>query len=141
MRSRKRLPHRVPLGAFALSRKRSTSDLLDLVTAAVERDPVVHYFETAFRAMPEVLLKDLIVEEVGPDRHVKLNERWVVNFGSDSFLGLDQDPRLKAAIQRGLLRWGTHNDCSRAFASVAPYVEAERKLAAWLKSLLRMAPA
>ena len=26
--------------------------------------------------------------------------RTVVNFGSDSFLGLDQDPRLQAAIRR-----------------------------------------
>ena len=57
----------------------------------------------------------------------------MVNFGSDSFLGLDQDPRVQDAVRRGLDRWGTHNGSSRAFASVASNVEAERKLATWLK--------
>ena len=58
----------------------------------------------------------------------------MVTFGSDSFLGLDQDERVWDAVRRGLERWGTHNGSSRAFASVASNVEAERKLAMWLKS-------
>ena len=56
----------------------------------------------------------------------------VVNFGSDSFLGLDQDPRVLDAIRRGLDRWGTHNGASRAFASVRSNLDAEEKIAAWL---------
>ena len=58
----------------------------------------------------------------------------MVNFGSDSFLGLDQDPRVLEAVRRGLERWGTHNGTSRAFSSVAANVEAEAKLARWLKA-------
>ena len=42
----------------------------------------------------------------------------VINFGSDSFLGLDQDPRVQRAIRLGLKKWGSHNGSSRAFASV-----------------------
>ena len=79
-------------------------------------------------------MKDLTLEAVGPDRDVKLDGRWVVNFGSDSFLGLDQDPRVQEALRRGLDRWGTHNGASRAFSSVASNVEAERKLARWMKA-------
>ena len=56
----------------------------------------------------------------------------VVNFGSDSFLGLDQDPRVQEALRRGIRRWGTHNGASRAFSSVRANTEAEEKLAAWL---------
>jgi glycine C-acetyltransferase len=105
------------------------SDLLEHVAASLDQDPIVHYYQTAFHHYPDLLLKDLIVEESGPDRSVKLSGRWVVSFGSDSFLGLDQDPRVKAAIRRGLDRWGSHNGCSRAFSSVASNAEAERKLA------------
>jgi len=110
------------------------SDLLEHLAKSLDQDPIVHYYQTALRQYPELLLKDLTVEEAGPDRRVKLNGRWVINFGSDSFLGLDQDPRVKEAIRRGLDRWGSHNGCSRAFASVASNAEAERKLAAWLKA-------
>jgi glycine C-acetyltransferase len=56
----------------------------------------------------------------------------VVNFGSDSFLGLDQDPRVQEAIIRGIEKWGTHNGASRAFSCVRANADAEDKLAAWL---------
>ena len=49
--------------------------------------------------------------------------RRVINFGSDSFLGLDQDPRVQEAIRRGLRKWGTHNGSSRAFASVRANID------------------
>jgi 7-keto-8-aminopelargonate synthetase-like enzyme len=77
-------------------------------------------------------LKDLVVEHIGPDRTITVMGRRVVNFGSDSFLGLDQDPRVKEAIRRGVERWGAHNGASRAFASVQANVDAEEKLARWL---------
>ena len=62
----------------------------------------------------------------------QIGGQWVRNFGSDSFLGLDQDPRVQAAVARGVREWGTHNGTSRAFSSVGPNVEAEAKIAAWL---------
>jgi glycine C-acetyltransferase len=77
-------------------------------------------------------LKDLVIDEVGPGREIVVLGRRVVNFGSDSFLGLDQDPRVQEAVRRGLVRWGTHNGSSRAFASVRANIEAEQKLADWL---------
>jgi 7-keto-8-aminopelargonate synthetase-like enzyme len=108
--------------------------LLDQFAATLEEDVLVRHFEHYFRDFPDLHLKDMTQEAVGPDRQVKLNGHWVVNFGSDSFLGLDQDPRVKEAVRRGLDRWGTHNGTSRAFSSVSACVEAERKLAAWLKA-------
>src|SRR5207245_4694843 len=60
------------------------------------------------------------------------NGHRVVNFGSDSFLGLDQDSRVQEALLRGMRKWGTHNGASRAFASVRANAVAEEKLAAWL---------
>jgi len=109
-------------------------DLIERLAESLEGDPLVHYLEAAFQVSPDLLMKDMTLEAVGPDRQAKLNGRWVVTFGSDSFLGLDRDPRVGDAVRRGLDRWGTHNGSSRAFASVASNVEAERKLATWLKS-------
>lgn len=77
-------------------------------------------------------LKDLVVDSLGPHREMLVQGRRVINFGSDSFLGLDQDPRVGEAVRQGLSRWGTHNGASRAFSSVRSNTLAEDKLAAWL---------
>lgn len=111
-----------------------TLDLLDRMAESLEHSPLVRFYESGLCSRPELFLKLLTMEAVGPDRQVKLNGRWVINFGSDSFLGLDQDPRVHEAVRRGLERWGTHNGTSRAFSSVAANFEAERKLASWLKA-------
>ncbi|HEV3237406.1 MAG TPA: pyridoxal phosphate-dependent aminotransferase family protein [Gemmataceae bacterium] len=89
----------------------------------------VEHFESLF---PTTHLKDLIVDEIGPGREIVINNHRVINFGSDSFLGLDQDPRVTEAVRRGIDRWGTHNGASRAFSSVRANEEAENKLAEWL---------
>ena len=68
-------------------------DPIDTLAAALEGSALVRYLGGFFRKHPDLHMKDLTVEAVGPDRQVKLAGRWVVNFGSDSFLGLDQDPR------------------------------------------------
>lgn len=110
------------------------ADLLDSLAASMEDKPLVRYYMKGFQACPELLLKDLTVEATGPNRWIKLEGRWLVNFGSDSFLGLDQDPRVQDSVRTGLDRWGTHNGSSRAFSSVASNVEAEAKLARWMKT-------
>jgi 7-keto-8-aminopelargonate synthetase-like enzyme len=93
---------------------------------------LIRFFEHFADQFPDIHLKDLVVDRMLPDRQIEVAGRTVVNFGSDSFLGLDQDPRVIDAIRRGLATWGTHNGASRAFASVRSNVEAERKIAAWL---------
>src|SRR5437868_6357613 len=89
----------------------------------------VEYFADLF---PNTHLKDLVEDEIGPDRVISVNGKRVVNFGCDSFLGLDQDPRVQEALVRGIQKWGTHNGASRAFASVRANIDAEDKIARWL---------
>lgn len=89
----------------------------------------IEHFETC---LPTNHLKDLVFDEVDSRRTAVVQGRRVVNFGSDSFLGLDQDPRVQAALIRGVEKWGTHNGASRAFSSVRANTEAEEKLAGWL---------
>ena len=99
---------------------------------ALRQNTLVRILEQFGAEHPDSHLKDLVIDEAGPGREIVVAGRRVINFGSDSFLGLDRDPRVEAAVRRGLRRWGTHNGASRAFASVRANIEAEEKLADWL---------
>jgi 7-keto-8-aminopelargonate synthetase-like enzyme len=105
---------------------------MDKMMRALRQNTLVRIFEEFEQAYPEIHLKDLVIEEMGPGREIVVGGQPVMNFGSDSFLGLDRDPRVIEAVRRGLRRWGSHNGASRAFASVSSNIEAEEKLAAWL---------
>ena len=105
---------------------------LDRMIGTLAGTGMTRFFRRMFDEYPDLLMKDQTVEAVRPDRTFKLGGRWVTNFGSDSFLGLDQDPRVLAAIERGVRTWGAHNGSSRAFTSVEPNARAERKLADWM---------
>jgi glycine C-acetyltransferase len=99
---------------------------------AVRQHGLVRFVEHYAKELPDTHLKDLVVDGLGPNREMNVGGRQVINFGSDSFLGLDQDPRVQASIMRGLRRWGAHNGASRAFSSVRSNELAEEKLASWL---------
>jgi 7-keto-8-aminopelargonate synthetase-like enzyme len=105
---------------------------MQALATALRQNGLIRFIESYADECPTSHLKDLVVEELGPGRNMVVDGRRVVNFGSDSFLGLDQDPRVQEAISQGVWKWGTHNGASRAFASVRANVEAEEKLARWL---------
>jgi 7-keto-8-aminopelargonate synthetase-like enzyme len=107
---------------------------IDNLADAMRKHPLVRFVQSFAEQFPDARLhlKDLVVDALGPDREMDVFGRRVVNFGSDSFLGLDQDSRVQDAIRSGLGRWGSHNGASRAFASVRANEVAEEKLARWL---------
>jgi 7-keto-8-aminopelargonate synthetase-like enzyme len=98
----------------------------------LRQNGLIRFIEHFAELFPTTHLKDTVVDEVGAHRAIRVDGREVINFGSDSFLGLDQDPRVQAAVVRGIERWGTHNGASRAFSCVRANIEAEDKLARWL---------
>ncbi len=99
---------------------------------SLRRNGVARFMEHFQSLFPDTHMKDLSIDAAGPGREIEIFGRRVVNFGSDSFLGLDRDPRVADAIVRGLKKWGSHNGSSRAFTSVRANFEAEEKIAAWL---------
>ena len=105
---------------------------MDRLAKALHQNGMVRFVEHYAELFAHSHLKDLVVDQIGPNREIVVQGRRVVNFGSDSFLGLDQDPRVQDAVIRATRRWGTHNGASRAFASVRANEEAEQKLASWL---------
>ncbi len=105
---------------------------MHLLTAAMRQHGLVRFVEHFAERFPDCHLKDLVVDEVDAERGMVVNGHRVINFGSDSFLGLDQDPRVRDAVIEGVKRWGTHNGASRAFSCVRSNDEAEQKIAQWL---------
>ncbi|HEV3386704.1 MAG TPA: pyridoxal phosphate-dependent aminotransferase family protein, partial [Gemmata sp.] len=104
---------------------------LDSLIESLAQTGMTRFFKQMFDDFPDLLMKDMTVEGVRPDRMIRIRGEWVRNFGSDSFLGLDQHPRIIEAVERGVREWGPHNGTSRAFSSVVPNVEVEEKIASW----------
>src|SRR5262249_7890425 len=113
-------------------KSRMTNLPMQALAAALRQNGLVRFIEHFGALFPDCHLKDVVVDDIGPDRTMTVNGHTVTNFGSDSFLGLDQDPRVKEAVVRGVARWGTHNGASRAFSSVRANTDAEDRLAEWL---------
>ena len=105
---------------------------LDRQLMSLAKTGMTRFFRRLFDEFPDLLMKDVTVEAVGANRTLRINGKWLQNFGSDSFLGLDQHPKVIEAVVRGVREWGTHNGTSRAFSSVGPNIEAEAKIARWL---------
>jgi 7-keto-8-aminopelargonate synthetase-like enzyme len=102
------------------------------LSRAIGSSNMMRFLARAAEQFADVHLKELNVTEVGPNREMVVGGEKLVNFGFDSFLGLDQDPRVKAALARGAKQWGTQFGASRAFASCGVEVELEQKIAAWM---------
>jgi 7-keto-8-aminopelargonate synthetase-like enzyme len=75
------------------------------------------------------LLHNDIEDDVLDGRHVTVVGQRLVNFGSCSYLGLETDPRMKAAVREAVDRHGTQFSSSRAYASAPLYRVAESELA------------
>lgn len=102
------------------------------LSQVLRQNGLIRFIEHFAELFPTTHLKDVVVDDIGSDRVVIIDGREVMNFGSDSFLGLDQDPRVQQAVADGVRRWGTHNGASRAFSCVRANIEAEEKIAHWL---------
>jgi 8-amino-7-oxononanoate synthase len=73
-------------------------------------------------------LWDQVVDEID-GRRIRLGDRWLVDFASCNYLGLDLDPEIAAAIGEQVRRWGTHPSWSRMLGSPLLYPMIEERLA------------
>jgi 8-amino-7-oxononanoate synthase len=76
-------------------------------------------------------LLDAVIDEVD-GRRIRIGERWLHDFASCNYLGLDLDAEVLAAIPGYLERWGTHPSWSRMLGSPALYEQIETRLVALL---------
>ena len=78
-------------------------------------------------------LLDAIIEEVD-GRRIRVGDRWLIDFASCNYLGLDLDRDVIEAIPAYLERWGTHPSWSRMLGSPALYRQIETSLTELLGS-------
>jgi 8-amino-7-oxononanoate synthase len=72
-------------------------------------------------------LLDAIIEEID-GRRIRIGDRWLIDFASSNYLGLDLDREVIEAIPAYLDRWGTHPSWSRMLGSPALYRQIETRL-------------
>jgi 7-keto-8-aminopelargonate synthetase-like enzyme len=64
-------------------------------------------------------------DETYDGRHITIQENVLLNFGSYSYLGLENDPRLKEAAIQAIQKYGIQYPSSRAYVSNILYDELE----------------
>jgi 8-amino-7-oxononanoate synthase len=105
---------RAPADVFEKAR---THDRREQLEAAKEAD-LLPYFR-------------LLGSEAGPV--VEMEGRETIMLGSNNYLGLTGDPRVKAAAREALERYGTALTGSRLFNGTIPlHLELEREIAEWM---------
>jgi 8-amino-7-oxononanoate synthase len=72
-------------------------------------------------------LLDATIEEID-GRRIRVGERWLIDFASCNYLGLDLDREVIEAIPAYLDRWGTHPSWSRMLGNPALYPQIEGRL-------------
>jgi 8-amino-7-oxononanoate synthase len=105
---------RAPTDVFEKAR---THDRIEILQAAREAD-LVPYFR-------------LLESEAGPVVEMEGAEK--IMLGSNNYLGLTSDPRVKAAAEDALERYGTGLTGSRFLNGTIPlHIELEREIAEWM---------
>jgi len=74
---------------------------------------------------------DAVIDEVD-GRRIRIGGRWLTDFASCNYLGLDLDREVIEAIPAYLDRWGTHPSWSRMLGSPVLYEQIETELTSLL---------
>ncbi|WP_064735958.1 aminotransferase class I/II-fold pyridoxal phosphate-dependent enzyme [Azohydromonas australica] len=70
---------------------------------------------------------DAVIEEQR-GRQIRIGNRWLTDWASCNYLGLDLDEDVQASIGELVGRWGTHPSWSRLIGTPRPYVDIEEQL-------------
>lgn len=84
----------------------------------------------AFEQIPQIL-KRVTRQQ---NRQVLIDGRWICDFASCNYLGLDLHPQVQQAIAPAISKWGTHPSWTRAVASPDLYRILEKALSNLVKA-------
>jgi 8-amino-7-oxononanoate synthase len=70
---------------------------------------------------------DAVIDEID-GRYIRVGDKWLTDYASCNYLGLDLDEEIIARVPEYLARWGTHPSWSRLLGSPILYEEIETKL-------------
>ena len=72
-------------------------------------------------------MTDAVIDEID-GRMIRIGDKWLADFASCNYLGLDLDREIIDAVPAYLDRWGTHPSWSRMLGSPVLYEEIETRL-------------
>src|SRR5213596_3066212 len=72
-------------------------------------------------------MTDAVIDEID-GRMIRVGDRWLADFASCNYLGLDLDREIIDSIPAYLDKWGTHPSWSRLLGSPVLYSEIEERL-------------
>jgi 8-amino-7-oxononanoate synthase len=76
---------------------------------------------------------DAVIDEID-GRDIRIGDRWLTDYASCNYLGLDLDEEIIEAVPEYLARWGTHPSWSRLLGSPVLYENIETRLTELLGS-------
>ncbi len=94
-------------------------------TESAAEEETLADFSAAAAEVPQI--HAVVTEQQG--RKLRVDDRWVYDFASCNYLGLDLHPEVMAAVGPAIEKWGVHPSWTRAVASPAIYDELEQELA------------
>ena len=72
-------------------------------------------------------MTDAVIDEID-GRMIRIGDKWLADFASCNYLGLDLDREIIEAVPAYLSKWGTHPSWSRMLGSPILYEEIEERL-------------
>ena len=72
-------------------------------------------------------MTDAVIDEID-GRMIRIGDKWLADFASCNYLGLDLDREILDAVPAYLEKWGTHPSWSRMLGSPVLYEEIEKRL-------------
>jgi 8-amino-7-oxononanoate synthase len=95
-------------------------------SAGYDRSPHTGWAELEWLRTHSAMF-DATIDEIR-GREIRIGDRWLTDFASCNYLGLDLDPEIMDAIDGAVRRWGTHPSWSRLLGNPRPYLEIEDHL-------------
>lgn len=114
----------------AVADVRTVRDLMNAVVEAKPKGDALGGLMSQFeRLKAEVPQYYTVVDDVRPGREILVQGRWMTDFGSCGYLGLEERPEIAHAATAMHLKWGSQRWSTRAVGLPRPVLELERRLA------------
>jgi 8-amino-7-oxononanoate synthase len=109
----------------------SARPALSTIGGGIARRPWIDHWLETVRDLATLKashpMMDAVIDEVD-GRMIRVGERWLADFASCNYLGLDLDREIIEAVPAYLDAWGTHPSWSRLLGSPVLYEQIEERL-------------
>lgn len=121
----------VELARETVSEIKTVGDLASAVFAARKevRSGTGGIVNSLNRLKKEVPQYFTVVDDVRPNREIEVNGRWMIDFASCGYLGLEEFPEVTEAVAKAHAKWGLERWSTRAVGMPRPVLDVEKQLA------------